>query len=244
MNITISIVSHNHCNLVNNLLEDLVKCTNINKIIVTHNIGFENIKIPVSINDKVITVINKFPKGFAANHNQVFKKYCKSDYFIVLNPDVRIYNNPFPRLLTTIKETGCNICAPRILNSNGKIEDSFRYFPTPLSLILKLFGFDITIYPQDGSSNLIKPDWVAGMFMFINSSWFKKNLFDENYFLYYEDIDLCLRCWKSGSFILVDTKVEVVHDARRDSHKKLFFLYLHFRSICYFLFKHYLRFPR
>ena len=53
----------------------------------------------------------------------------------------------------------------------------------------------------------------------------KSNLFDENFFLYYEDIDLCLRCWKSGSTVLLNTDVEVIHDARRTVIKNFFSLF-------------------
>lgn len=244
MSVIVSIVSHNHGNLISELLNDLSRCTNVTKIIITFNIPEENISIPTSLNNKIIKIYNKLPKGFSSNHNYAFKKYCNSEFFLVLNPDIRFSVDPLPLLINTFENSNCMICAPRVLNIDGSIEDSARYFPKPFTLMLKLFGHDVTIHPQDVTTNLFKPDWIAGMFMLIKSSWFKSNLFDENYFLYYEDIDLCLRCWKSGSTVLLNTNVEVVHDARRDSHTKLFFLYLHLRSICYFFLLHYLRFPK
>ena len=63
------------------------------------------------------------------------------------------------------------ICAPRVINVSGNIEDNARYFPKPFTLLLKLLKLDFTIYPQCPDTNLVKPDWVAGMFMLIKVSW-------------------------------------------------------------------------
>ena len=140
---------------------------------------------------------------------------------------------------------GCAIVGPMVRDIEGEIQDSARYFPGPCTLALKAIGYDLTRFPlQSSSTDIVYPDWVAGMFMLIKSSWFKQNLFDENFFLYYEDIDLCLRCWKSGNTLAFVQEVSVVHDARRDSHKKLKFFFLHLRSIVYFLYKNYFRFPK
>ena len=244
MSVIVSIVSHNHGDLISDLLKDISKCTNIVKIIITFNVPEKRIDIPSNLNSKIIKVFNKEPKGFSTDHNYAFNKYCDAEYFLVLNPDIRFISDPIPLLIKTFKGNSCMICAPRVINTSGTIEDNARYFPKPFTLLLKLLNFDVTIYPQGHNNNLIKPDWVAGMFMLIKSNWFKSNLFEENYFLYYEDIDLCLRCWKSGFSVLLNTNVEVIHNARRDSHRKLYFLYLHLRSICYFFFLHYLRFPQ
>ncbi len=244
MSVTVSIVSHNHSILVTNLLHDLLICPDIKRIVLTINLAKEKISIPAKLQHKTIKIYNDVPKGFSSNHNFAFKKYCNTEYFLVLNPDIRFSVDPIGSLINTLKQDSCMICAPRVISANGSIEDSARFFPKPLTLFLKLIGHDVTIYPQDKDTVFITPDWVAGMFMLIKSSWFKSNLFDENYFLYYEDIDLCLRCWKSGSNVVLNSNVEVIHNARRDSHKNFFFLYLHIRSIFYFFILHYLRFPR
>jgi N-acetylglucosaminyl-diphospho-decaprenol L-rhamnosyltransferase len=244
-NITLSIVSHGHALLVEKLLYDIKNNYAICKIIVTKNIKGENINFPNEIALNVVIVENDFPKGFSENHNFAFNEYCDSEFFCVLNPDIRMIEDPFPDLVAMLNHGECVIAGPMVKDTKGEIQDSARYFPRPFTLILKAFGYDLTRFPMP-SSNLdtIYPDWIAGMFMLIKSSWFKQNLFDEKFFLYYEDIDLCLRCWKFGHALAYVRRTYVVHDARRDSHKKINFLLLHIQSIAYFMCKNYLRFPK
>jgi N-acetylglucosaminyl-diphospho-decaprenol L-rhamnosyltransferase len=244
-NITLSIVSHGHGDMVEKLLGDIKDNSAICKIIITKNIIGENIECPSGIAPNVVTIENTHPKGFSENHNFAFKEHCDSDFFCVLNPDIRITENPFPPLISCMNSGECAITGPMVRDVEGDIQDSARYFPGPFTLALKAIGCDLTRFPLSSSSaGIVYPDWVAGMFMLIKSSWFKQNLFDENFFLYYEDIDLCLRCWKSGNTLAFVQEVSVIHDARRDSHKKLNYFLLHVRSIVYFLYKNYLRFPK
>jgi N-acetylglucosaminyl-diphospho-decaprenol L-rhamnosyltransferase len=101
------------------------------------------------------------------------------------------------------------------------------------------------LYKSATDSSVFYPDWVAGMFMLLKSSTYE-NLegFDEKYFLYYEDIDLCLRSWRAKSSVIVSKNVSIVHKAQRDSHANLGFFILHLKSMCRFFVKHWLRFPR
>lgn len=243
--VTVSIVSHGHCKMLSKLLltiNDLE--SSIAEVIVTHNINSDlNLNTELySFRTKVIH--NECPLGFGANHNQAFK-YCTTDYFCVLNPDVELTENPFPELVNCLNDKEVGISAPTVLNKDGVIEDSFRYFPTPLFILKKALFGEKGIYPPSTYSTLIYPDWVAGMFMLIKSSTYKSlGGFDEKYFLYYEDIDLCLRSWRAEMSIVVSTNVSIIHNAQRDSHTNLKYLYLHLRSMIRFFLKSFLRFPR
>jgi hypothetical protein len=79
------------------------------------------------------------------------------------------------------------------------------------------------------------PDWVAGMFMlFPRDVFLKIGGFDERYFLYYEDVDLCARLTLADYKILLCSTVSVIHDARRSSHKNLRYMRLHSTSMLRF----------
>lgn len=67
--------------------------------------------------------------------------------------------------------------------------------------------------------------------------------FDEGFFLYYEDVDICARLWKAGCRVLACPKAQVVHDARRASHRNLRYMRWHVSSVVRYLSKHWLRFP-
>lgn len=89
-------------------------------------------------------------------------------------------------------------------------------------------------YPD--SADLISPDWVAGMFLFARRAAFESvGGFDERYFMYYEDVDLCRRLRQKGYDIRLAPGARIVHDARRTSHTNPRYLMWHLRSIGRFL---------
>lgn len=243
--VTVSIVSHGHDDLVKNLLSQLVEYSqHVAKIVITHNIEnyFDCSDIKASF--EIINIYNKKPLGFGENHNQAFK-FCDTKYFCVLNPDILLSNDPFDTLLLCSANNNAAITAPLIKNIEGGVEDSARYFPTPFGLFKKLFGFYDGVFPTCENESMIYPEWVGGMFMLIKSEVYKMlSGFDESFFLYYEDVDLCLRAWRAGNIVALCKGAEVVHDARRTSHREYKYFKWHVSSILKFLIKHYGRFPK
>jgi len=232
--ITISIVSHGHNIMINDLLNDIVACKNIDRIILTQNIVENEIKIPTLLNNKIRIIKNKKPIGFGENHNNAFK-LCTSEWFVILNPDVRLYNDPFISLINST-ESDKNLLAPIVINADGLIEDNVREFPTFVGLIKRILRI------SDGRviincNKLQKVDWVAGMFMLFPSSLFRNiNGFDQKFYLYCEDVDICARVWEYGGMVLCNPSVKVIHDGQRLSKKNLYYFIIHCKSmIRYFL---------
>ena len=58
--------------------------------------------------------------------------------------------------------------------------------------------------------------------------------FEQKYFLYYEDVDLCARIWLQGRKVALCPAAKVVHEARRDSHRKMSFFKWHLKSMMRF----------
>jgi GT2 family glycosyltransferase len=80
------------------------------------------------------------------------------------------------------------------------------------------------------------PDWIAGMFMLFRSELFREvGGFDERYFLYYEDVDLCFRLRQHGYEVILVPDARAVHFAQRQSHRNLRYLLWHVRSLVRFL---------
>jgi GT2 family glycosyltransferase len=244
-NVSVSIVSHGHDDLVTSLLSQLVEYNeHITKVIITHNIpgniNYSNVAFPF----EVIHITNREPLGFGENHNRAFENCC-TEYYCVMNPDIILKDDPFGELLACSVEKKIAIIAPVIENIQGDIEDSARYFPTPFDLLKKIFRSYDGIFPTDTNKNLIFPEWVGGMFMLIKRAQYEAlSGFDESYFLYYEDVDLCLRAWRSGNGVALCKSAVVVHDARRTSHRKLKFLKWHMTSALRFFIKYLGRFPK
>ena len=122
-------------------------------------------------------------------------------------------------LLQALAREHVGVVGPLARSPGGAIEDSARRFPTVASLARKLFvGPSGPDYPADRGA--IEVDWVAGMFMLFHSTVFRAmSGFDEAYFLYYEDVDLCRRLRRGSHKVMYVPEAEVLHDARRASRR-------------------------
>jgi N-acetylglucosaminyl-diphospho-decaprenol L-rhamnosyltransferase len=239
--IAVSIVSHGHGDMVARLVGQLLAFPEVAQIILTLNVP-ESVALP---DDARLTVIgNVRPKGFGANHNAAFV-HCTQTFYCSLNPDIEFDRNSFPVLSAALGDQRVALVAPLVKSPDGKIEDSMRRFPTLVSLLVKaLGGSDGRYVVCEGQANFA-PEWVAGMFMLFRSRDFHDlGGFDERFFLYYEDVDICARLWQKGMKILACPKVSVIHDARRDSRRSLRHLRWHLGSMVRFLWKHRGQLPR
>lgn len=233
--LSLSIVSHGHSVFIRRLLGQLAALGRSDfDVILTLNVPEELSLDPHQLPYKVRVIQNPYPKGFGANHNAAFS-FCSGKNFVVLNPDINLIRDPFPELLSMLDGESHGIFAPLILCKNGNIEDSARYFPSPYRLLKRLFSriFNLRksadLVPQN--EQVLMPDWVAGMFLLIPRETFRMlNGFSEKYFLYFEDVDLCARAQLAGCKIIVNKNISVIHEAQRDSHRKMRYLIWHVRS--------------
>lgn len=232
--ITLSVVSHRQNALVNQLLEDVQRvCVDRVALVLTENVPDPLLLAASALTCPVEMVVNSARKGFGANHNAAFRR-SDTPYFCVCNPDVRLRSDPFPRLLEVISDQEVGVVGPLVRNPQGAIEDSARRFPSTAILLGKLFGASSgPDYPTDRGP--IAVDWVAGMFMLFRSEHYRAvNGFDEGYFLYYEDIDICHRLGRVGRKVMYQPRAEIVHDARRASRRNPILMQHHVRSAARF----------
>ena len=221
--VALSVVSHGQNALVLQLIGDLERhCAGQVELLVTENIP-DALPIPHA------TTRNAACKGFGANHNAAFQR-SHAPYFCVCNPDIRLHANPFPALLEALADPQVAVVGPLVRSPQGSVEDSARRFPTARSLASRILTrrFEPD-YPCDRGP--VSVDWVAGMFMLFRSDTYRElRGFDERYFLYYEDVDLCRRIRSTGKRVVYQPRSEVVHDARRGSHRNLALALQHLKS--------------
>jgi N-acetylglucosaminyl-diphospho-decaprenol L-rhamnosyltransferase len=234
-NFTLSITSHGHRDHIRELLLDLavLKREDFN-VILTLNLPEE---LPLDLSTlpfEIIVIHNDIPKGFGENHNAAFTR-CESEFFVILNPDVRLLEDPFDVIMGYLRRSPYTICAPLVVDEKGQLENSARFFPTPLyltkKLIYKLLNIELNTDQIPESELAYFPDWVAGMFVVVASKAFEKiNGFDESYHMYYEDVDFCMRAKVAGYNAVVLKDAKVIHEAQRDSHRKIRHLIWHLQS--------------
>jgi N-acetylglucosaminyl-diphospho-decaprenol L-rhamnosyltransferase len=230
--VCVSIVSHRQADLVELALADLARASVPVEIIVTINVPEAHAFASRKYDAALRVVENTAPKGFAANHNAAFAM-SSAEFFCVLNPDVRLPADPLPRLLDCLRDPALGVVAPKVLNPDGAVEDSARAFPTPLSILAK--GLGLQGNPDAPPAGIRYPDWVAGMFMLFPRAAFERaGGFDDAYFLYYEDVDLCARLRKLGYRIGYCADAAIVHDARRTSRRDARYALWHLSSMMRF----------
>lgn len=229
--VSVSVVSHGQGDLVATLLGDFAaKVRTPIEFLLTVNIPETLPFDPVRLDFPLRILTNTRPKGFGANHNAAFWE-SRGRYFCVLNPDIRLEHDPFPALVDCLKEPRTGVVAPVIRDPVGRLEDHVRSFPTPWTILHKaLFGRGL-----DDAIGTEYPDWVAGMFMLFPREVFDEiGGFDERYFLYYEDVDLCARLAAGGRRVRVCHAVSAIHAARRESRRSLRYMRWHLSSMLRF----------
>ena len=224
--VCLSVVSHGQAAILRGLLDDLVvlKPPSLERLIITCNTP-EPIELPSSPSFVIEVLNNCVPQGFGRNHNAAFE-HCKEPYFAVGNPDIRLKEDPFPVLLAALR-AGSVVSAPAVVDPGGRLEDSARRLLTPLDVLLRRLGRTRAEY---GS-----PAWLAGMFLMFRSDKFRElRGFDEKFFMYCEDADICARAVLAGGGISFCPQATVVHDARRASRRSLRALRWHVSSLLKF----------
>lgn len=234
--VRISVVSHNQDDLVNQLLNSIAKHCNVDSlfIIVTRNtrtsaeLTNDTFPFPVSV------IQNTKRKGFGANHNSAFS-CCEEEFFCVLNPDILFFSNIFDDLKRYFYCDELGVVAPALIDSEGERQDNARIFPTPLKIAQKIIMGQKHAYTDFHYGEDIFPDWVAGMFMLFRSDVFRQiGGFDERYYMYYEDADICRRLKQNGYHSQFAFQLQAIHNARRTSHRSLRHLSWHISSMLKF----------
>ncbi len=236
--ITVSIVSHGQFNILLPLLSDLRDCKSLKKIILTINIEEEIVK-PKWIRDlPIFWIYNKSVKGFGSNHNNAFK-FCKTKYFCVLNPDIRLGKNVLADLIFLKENEKVNIIGPSIINVKKIRSLNSRKFPGLLFLLTRIFMRPKEEFFHKENDNILLTDWIGGMFLvFSSKDYLILDGFDTDYFLYFEDVDICKRAIELGFKVAQSKHIVAIHDAQRRSYSNLLHFMYHIKSYFLYLIKH------
>lgn len=187
---------------------------------------FVNTKIRKILPDTKI-VHNSQNLGFAKACNQG-AKLAKGKYLLFLNPDTIVKKNCIEEMIKSFEnQIDIGIVGCKVLNKNGSIQPSCGCFPTIFNIILDR----IPLINKIIKTELIRkvnyynkeqiPDWISGCFLLIKRNlYLKLGGFDEQYFLYGEDIDLCYRIIKAGYKIYYNPNTAIIHFDMGKSKKR------------------------
>jgi len=221
--VTVSIVSHGQLELVRPLLEQLDQFSRAltAKVVLTQNIPEPDLLAGARWGFEIERIENAVPLGFGANHNQAFDR-CTTPWFLVLNPDIRFDRDVLaPLIAQAAPDSG--LLTPRILEPGKNEPEQHRAIITPLEILRR---------KRPDYVRPLVPDWIPGLFMLFRSDAYRQvGGFDERFFMYGEDFDICARTRLAGWKLQVAEDLMALHDAQRASRTSLRHLYWHVTSL-------------
>lgn len=170
--------------------------------------------------------------GFGRACN-VGAQHAAGDYLLFLNPDTVVSRNSISDCIAFFdSHPDTAVVGPKIIGPDGRFEPaSRRSFPTPFNAFCRLFGLAF-LFPRSrrfGRYNLtyLDPDTpaevdaISGSFMFMRASVFRRiGGFDEEFFLYGEDLDLCVRIRELGYKVWYLPSIQIVHFKGRSAARQ------------------------
>ena len=221
--ITVSIVSHGQLGLIRPLLEQLDRFSDaiVEKVVLTINIPEADVLGDATFRFPIERIENKVPQGFGTNHNQAFR-HCGTPWFLVLNPDIRFDRDVLaPLIAQAAPDSG--LLTPRILEPGKAEPEQHRAIITPLEILTRR---------RPGYVRPTVPAWIPGLFMLFRTETYAAiGGFDERFFMYGEDFDICARTRLAGWRLQVGENQMALHDAQRASHRSTRHLYWHVTSL-------------
>lgn len=227
VDVSIVIVNYNVKDLVDNCIASIHKSNTSNHTLEIFLVDNNSIDGSVAlIREKypnVIVIENEENIGFSKANNLALRQ-AKGNYVLILNPDTILEEGTFTKMIKFCEDNiNAGGVTSKLILANGQLDSACkRSFPTPgvaiprmlgLSKLFpksKLFGkYNLTYLDENGTH---KVDAICGAFMFIpKHALDKAGLFDEEYFMYGEDLDLCFRINKSGYDIYYYPEVTTIH---------------------------------
>ncbi|MFT6901219.1 MAG: N-acetylglucosaminyl-diphospho-decaprenol L-rhamnosyltransferase [Colwellia sp.] len=247
--IYISVISHGHLDVIKriNALPLLAQSKGI-KINLQDNCreaGLETWCLENNINYQS----NSEQLGFGQNNNIVFSRFKKTlptldnGYFVVLNPDVAINEAQLFELITTMQCNKAKLAAIDLYKDKKLKEpdNSIRNYPK-LSDFIKSFLFKVnpSIIDKNKIDSPCFVPWAAGSFLCFTLKHYEQlGGFDENFFMYCEDLDICYRSARQyNTEVLYCPNIKAIHLAQH-ANRTIFSKHFiwHLNSICRYFFK-------
>ncbi len=239
-NLNISIVLYNSDFAeISNLVKELKANTCINQVYLIDNSPSRNDKFEIC---EANYIFNNNNFGYGAGHNIAIKKAIKegAEYHLVLNPDIIIEPDVLNRLLEQMENNkDIGLIMPNIKYPDGRTQHLCKLLATPFDLIGRRFipirklnetRNDKYELRFTGYNKMMQVPSLSGCFMLLRTDILEKiGGFDERFFMYCEDFDLCRRIGQVSKTIFYP-EVSVIHNYEKGSYKISKLLIYHIQS--------------
>lgn len=180
--------------------------------------------------------------GFGRGHNFALRDAIAhgNRYHLVMNPDVRFGSDVLPVMIGHLdRHADVGMAAPRVQYPDGRLQRLCKLLPDPLDLALRRFcpGLHRSSGRQaryelhgSGYDRVMDVPVLSGCFMLLRTSVIARaGLFDERFFMYFEDVDLTRRVGRVARTVYFPD-VSIVHDYAKGSYRQVGLMCHHIRS--------------
>ena len=239
MDLSFVVLNYQTAGLVRNLVKNILnlKLDYSFEILVGDNASKDGIAKIMKEHFSELDNVNFFEydenNGYGAGNNKIIKN-AKGKYIVILNPDIVVLNGTIEKLYNYLEShSDVGIVSPKLLYANKKVQQSyFAYYHLMTPLYRRTFLGKTKKGQTDLDRFLMKGvdingattvDWLMGSFWMMRKHIFDElSGFDDQYFMYFEDSDLCRRVNEAGHKVMYHPEAEAIHLHARDSKSKNF----------------------
>ena len=203
-------------------------------IVVDNNSEDNSAEIIKKIYPTIKIIKNEKNLGMGGGNNLGIKA-AQAEFILILNPDTIIKKDAIKILHNFIKsDEQIGIAGPKLLNPDNTLQYSCRRFPkfyTPILRRTFLGKFaknhlDNFLMKDYSHKEIKKVDWMLGSCLMVRKNILNKiNGFDEKFFMYFEDTDLCKRVWQADFKVVYNPQAIVIHNHARASAESPWYLF-------------------
>ncbi len=213
--VTISIVSGGDADLLAACLASIPRAAreiSVQIVVVDNRAGGSQDPLTAA-QGEVVWIRNTRMQGFGENHNRALLGEADGRYLFVLNDDTELDPGCLDRLVRFLDQNPTVGCVgPRLRYPDGRVQPSAFHFPTPARVALGAVTLQRAGWVESGGEAIRSVDWVNGAAMMIRASAFRElGGFDEDFYMYCEDVDLCRRLRDHGYQIAFFPPAGVTH---------------------------------
>jgi len=220
VDVTVSIVSGGDPELLGDCLASLPDAAGRAsvEVVVVDNASADGLAGIAADHPALRIVRNRTRRGFAANHNAAAAN-ARGRHLFVLNDDTILHPRCVERLSRFLDQNGSvGVAGPRIYHADGRHQPSAFRFPTPARVALTAVTLQRAGWVLSETERIRRVDWVHGAAMMIRMDAFRQaGGFDERFFMYLEDVDLCRRLADLGWKVAFFPPASLVHLENRST---------------------------
>ena len=240
--LTASVVAYHHSLVEIRKVVDCILAEPVDILYIIDNSSDDNLSEVGRISERIRYIHSGKNLGYGVGHNIAIREAIKQGgaYHVVINPDIYFDKGVIVALRNYMdRHKKIGLVMPKVMYPNGEIQYLCKLLPTPWDLFVRRFFLwsrwvEKSNYRYElrfsGYNEIMQVPSLSGCFMFLRVEVLKQvKGFDEHYFMYVEDLDLCRRIGQVAETVYCPF-VNIYHKYEKGSYKSRKLLKYHIKS--------------